>query len=488
MKSKQLNSLFKLCTILLFVMWSSVNVMAQCESCNTISGDLTEDTDLDNGTVNLNNVEGQCLYSQFPSTSTTIKACFCALGASDPNEAELQTIFAACANENGQIEQCTFTSPQYSFFDILTTSFDFITKVPISIIVQDALPSDAYLLYFEQNTPISTTVNGSPSTSYRTRGIVQGNQQWGIAIGASGIDGGKALNLDRRADTGFSSFDLCLCKESDVNDSTWPQNGFENTCKGGDINQSSGVFYDLPSGSDQLGEQDLCNCDVWDHSDGAADNDAIRAYTIVNYNQNTIAVNSGCNLCSYADPDFSLPIQLTLFNSESEGENVKLYWETASEFNSNYFEVQHSVDGLNYKTIGRVAASGDTEVLRAYEFIHREPSAGYNLYRLKMVDNDNSYEYSPTTLHQYTITDLSLGLYPVPAQNIVKIKNLRKLTREPVEVVIYDLLGMPIKTTNLGQFTNDVDLTGLKDGVYSIQIQYLNQTETFRLVKKSEAK
>ena len=43
-----------------------------------------------------------------------------------------------------------------------------------------------------------------------------------------------------------------------------------------------------------------------------------------------------------------LPVDLLSFNGEKSGTIVNLNWETASEINSDYFEVLHSVDKINF--------------------------------------------------------------------------------------------------------------------------------------------
>ena len=61
-----------------------------------------------------------------------------------------------------------------------------------------------------------------------------------------------------------------------------------------------------------------------------------------------------------------------------------LYWTTASEINSDYFDVEYSKDGFNFEGIGNVAAQGESAIQVDYRLIHEEPS-DIAYYRLKMV-------------------------------------------------------------------------------------------------------
>ena len=89
------------------------------------------------------------------------------------------------------------------------------------------------------------------------------------------------------------------------------------------------------------------------------------------------------------------PVELTKFEAKSNQNKVNLKWATATELNNNYFEVQHSADGRDYKTIGTLKGNGTTPIGSVYNFEHLSPTVGINYYRLKQVDVDGKYEYSP---------------------------------------------------------------------------------------------
>ncbi|HUM52015.1 MAG TPA: SdrD B-like domain-containing protein, partial [Chitinophagales bacterium] len=91
-----------------------------------------------------------------------------------------------------------------------------------------------------------------------------------------------------------------------------------------------------------------------------------------------------------------LPLNLISFNGEIKNCNeVKLTWKTVSEINVSHFEILRSVNGNEYNSIETIKAKGDfLETINTYssEFIQNN-----NLvyYKLKMVDLDNSFKYSP---------------------------------------------------------------------------------------------
>jgi len=92
--------------------------------------------------------------------------------------------------------------------------------------------------------------------------------------------------------------------------------------------------------------------------------------------------------------DRVLPVHLTYFNAQAIDNQVELNWETAWERNSREFIVQRSTDLKEFGNVGRVAAAGESDGRRQYAFTDFNPLPGNNYYRLRMVDKDDTYEYS----------------------------------------------------------------------------------------------
>ena len=88
------------------------------------------------------------------------------------------------------------------------------------------------------------------------------------------------------------------------------------------------------------------------------------------------------------------PVHLTYFDAQAIDNQVELNWETAWEQNSREFIVQRSSDLKEFGDVGRVAAAGESDGRRQYAFTDFNPLPGNNYYRLRMVDKDDSYEYS----------------------------------------------------------------------------------------------
>jgi len=89
-----------------------------------------------------------------------------------------------------------------------------------------------------------------------------------------------------------------------------------------------------------------------------------------------------------------LPVELTSFDANVSGAVVVLNWETASEINNDYFQIERSVNGSAWENIGFVEGEGTTTSTTRYEFVDENPLTGISYYRLKQVDFDDKFEYS----------------------------------------------------------------------------------------------
>ena len=72
-----------------------------------------------------------------------------------------------------------------------------------------------------------------------------------------------------------------------------------------------------------------------------------------------------------------------------------LEWATDWELNNDYFEVQRSSDRTLFSSIGEVKGVGNSQTKQEYSFIDDYPLTSINYYRLKQIDFDGGYEYSP---------------------------------------------------------------------------------------------
>lgn len=104
----------------------------------------------------------------------------------------------------------------------------------------------------------------------------------------------------------------------------------------------------------------------------------------------------------YYDIDFfnincsnALPIELVYFQGYKTSCGVNyLMWETATEMNNDRFEIERSIDGINFEKIATIKGAGNSTSNKKYNFVDTEPKQELNYYRLRQVDYDGKSEVS----------------------------------------------------------------------------------------------
>ncbi|WP_035560612.1 IPT/TIG domain-containing protein [Hymenobacter sp. IS2118] len=165
-----------------------------------------------------------------------------------------------------------------------------------------------------------------------------------------------------------------------------------------------------------------------------------------------------------------LPVELMAFTAEKRGSTVALAWATASERNSDRFEVERSRDGRTFARIGQVAAAGSSSTYRSYDFLDPQYPGETDLlyYRLRQVDLNGITAYSPVRTVRVG-GPATLALFPNPAPG-----GAATLTgAEPGTVVrVFDALGRPVlaATTDAAGTAALVLPAGHTTGVYVVRV------------------
>lgn len=180
-----------------------------------------------------------------------------------------------------------------------------------------------------------------------------------------------------------------------------------------------------------------------------------------------------------------LPVTLISFNVTKEGQAAQLKWSTTAETNSDRFEVEHSINGKTWNKIGIVESYGESKVLRDYQYAHYAPASGgpshgENLYRLKMVDNDETFTYSRIRSIRFDASPSDLSVYPNPSSDKLNITDYANVK----EMLISDLNGRSVyQSTSFSTGNGTVDIKDLAQGMYIVKITRLNgELSTHKIV------
>jgi len=204
------------------------------------------------------------------------------------------------------------------------------------------------------------------------------------------------------------------------------------------------------------------------------------------YYNNTVSTSTAPNMGLYEGPGTNiLPITLTKFTAKKINNGTFLNWATASEINNDYFEVERSLDVLNFTKIGAVDGAGDSKNTLNYSFTDEFPVNGNNYYRLKQVDKDGTSSFSEVLAVNFSLKNDAeeLVVYPNPATSFVSI-NREPNANEKLEVKIYNLQGELVLSEKIESSSEiKVSVLNLKTGIFILKMTDLN---TNKIVGKSK--
>jgi Secretion system C-terminal sorting domain len=183
----------------------------------------------------------------------------------------------------------------------------------------------------------------------------------------------------------------------------------------------------------------------------------------------------------------ALPVELSFFTGVVNGAIVELRWRTETEVNNYGFEIERSLENTDWKMIGFVEGSGNSNSPRQYTFNDVEVGqSGEYYYRLKQIDNDGTFEYSE-------VVTVILGIpqeyylsqnYPNPFNPSTRI-NFTLPEMQLVNLKVYNVIGELVKEIvneikDAGSYSVTFDASNLPSGIYIYRLE----TASFSSSKK----
>lgn len=241
----------------------------------------------------------------------------------------------------------------------------------------------------------------------------------------------------------------------------------------------------VPEAEVKLYKQDGVTTNPWNKIGGTASSDASGKFV----------ATSGQLLNSFsqftgAPESAPLPVSILSFAGYRKETTNVLNWTTATETNNAGFEVQRSVNGTSYTTIGYVSSKApgglSTSVLH-YTFSDAGATGNRYYYRLKQTDIDGKTRLSNIVLIRGEAqVGISLeSLYPNPSREVVNLL-INADERKSLMVHVTDMSGRVMATRNIhvekGSNTTALDIHKLGRGTYLVRI-FCNDGCSSKVVK-----
>ncbi len=195
--------------------------------------------------------------------------------------------------------------------------------------------------------------------------------------------------------------------------------------------------------------------------------------------QNSLSADGGLTSYDFLSPDLNtplplgsgtLPVLFTKFEAGCNSNGATVSWSTASESNSNYFELQRSTNGNDWTSVATVKAAGISSSAHTYQL--PDFVGGKSFYRIKQVDVDGHAIYTSIIRTNCEAKAISMVIYPVPARDILNVV-IRSDRSLKTKLLVVDGTGRTIRRIEAsllnGSNTILVNLKGLSSGEYIIR-------------------
>ena len=362
------------------------------------------------------------------------------------------------------------------------------TPVNTNFTIYDLLPNTTYNWYVVPtnangdaigcNTPVSFTTGDEPPC------VVNNSCATATMIGAAGMGG--AVNSTTIGATISQLPEPCsFSTKGNADDDVWFS--FITDTDGGDVTIA---LTEAPSTLDAVVQVYSGSCGNLTNI-GCADNynspgiESITIYLTALVANTTYFVRVyGYYTATYTSGNFmistygtglssSLPLELASFTGQAGATTNTLHWETLTEKNVQFHIVERSMDGLDWREIGRKNGLLNSTVPTKYTLEDHSPVAKA-YYRLRSVDFDGQESTSNSILlvrkgEYFGIT----SVFPSPTRDNVTVQ-FNAIQEETVTIQILDMTGRLVlsKTMEAAKDINQMPLIlhDLQAGVYSVTI------------------
>jgi Secretion system C-terminal sorting domain len=217
--------------------------------------------------------------------------------------------------------------------------------------------------------------------------------------------------------------------------------------------------------------------------------------TVVNAtNGSTVYDVTSLGTYSYVVPmgDCLWPVELSSFVTNVQGRNIILNWETKTEKNSDKFIVERKTINSDWESIGSVKAADLSNSPKQYSYTDNKLQQGKYQYRLKLIDNDGSFNYSTVVEAEVSVPknfELSQN-FPNPFNPSTKI-NYSLPFDSKVTLEVYNITGARVnqlvnEEQLAGYYSVDFGASNLSSGVYFYRISAVDKAtgNNFSSIKK----
>jgi hypothetical protein len=215
---------------------------------------------------------------------------------------------------------------------------------------------------------------------------------------------------------------------------------------------------------------------------------ALHAQSIVIDAGASVDVSSGADVCPGSIGNISgtltglgticnspLPVELVSFKADCSGKTVKLFWQSILEVNCSSYFIERREPVSQWKTIAEIKAAGNSNAPLSYSYSDNNAASVKYEYRLKILDKDGQYQFSPTVEAELKLpAEFALAQnYPNPFNPSTTIEYQLPLS-SAVNLTVYNITG-----ERISELVNEVKPAGY----YSVNFSSANLSSGFYIYR-----
>jgi len=184
----------------------------------------------------------------------------------------------------------------------------------------------------------------------------------------------------------------------------------------------------------------------------------------------------------------TLPVMFDSVRAIVKGDRVMIGWSNLTERDVNFYTIERSKDGTDFKPVLRINPSNNLNAKAAYLITDTDPLTGTNYYRISVAITSGRTVNSRILKAQTGFSRPGFTVYPNPVLDEKINISLASVQKGKYLVQLTSTAGVQILQTTLNLqadgITQQIDIPALKTGMYIISIKGEAYTASKMLVKK----
>lgn len=177
-----------------------------------------------------------------------------------------------------------------------------------------------------------------------------------------------------------------------------------------------------------------------------------------------------------------LPVNFIGIVASRDGDGVNVRWDVGDETDVREYQLEKSIDGASFSTVGTVAANRRS----VYSYTDLNAKAPVIYYRVKSVDIDGRSKFSGIIkIVNSTSYSSNIKVYPTPATSQITVQHSQLDAKARITVTTMDGRALRLVMPSAGASNTQVDISSLPAGIYIVRLDHGNgKVETASFVKQ----